>query len=71
MKSAGFFLNDDEAVGGSKAKVDWVALPFQPYRVIGRANHAMASLLKKSGKKIGIHAVIKIQVEGHGRPLPA
>jgi hypothetical protein len=37
----------------------------------GGTNHLMPSLPKKVGQEIGIGAIVKIQVEGHGRRLPA
>jgi hypothetical protein len=58
-------------VCGSEAKMDLVILPVQPYPIIGRASHSMPSLSKEVSKEIGIRAIVKIQVEGHGQPLPA
>ena len=36
---------------------------------IGGGDHLMPRLAKKVGQEIGIGAVVKIQLEGHGRSL--
>ncbi len=71
LEVRGVLRDDGDAVCGSEAKVNVVILAAQPYSIIGRANHPMPGLSKQVGQEIGIRAVVKIQVEGHGQPLPA
>jgi hypothetical protein len=58
-------------VCGGVAKVDLIILPVQPYPIIRRPRDEMPSLPKQVSQEIGIRTVVKIQVEGHGQPLPA
>jgi len=71
LKVRGVLRDDGEAVCGGEAKVDVVILAAQAYFIIGRANHPMPTLSEEIGQEVGIRAVVKIQVEGHGQPLPA
>jgi hypothetical protein len=71
LEVCGVLRDDGKAMCGGEAKVDLVILPVQPHALIGRANHAMPRLSKEIRQEIGIRAIVKIQVEGHGRPLLA
>jgi hypothetical protein len=71
LEVCGVLRDDGEAVCGSEAKVNFVLLAVQPYLIIGRSSHAMPCLSKEVSQEIGIRAIVKIQVEGQGQPLPA
>ena len=71
LEVCGVLREEGEAVCGGEAKVNGVILASQPYPIIGRPNHPMPSLSKEVSQEIGIGAVVKIQAEGHGQPLPA